>query len=230
MVQKPPAAVARTLRAIVTALRARARVVWGVTALVSVFNLAAPVVILSVARRPPDFITFNPWLPRLPDYLRSDEPLEKKLGFLSNMAIAWVSADDKGQEIDWGFIVDVPTLARIALTSLVFGAYFALWSYRRHQGEACGLGAKVARPAGIAGAVTSILGLSTSPCTLAGDLPVMPVVGLAFTGLSSDALAFFSTLSQISFAVVLAAMSLAVLWLGWQAGGAPRPVSPSGAV
>ena len=198
--------------------------------MVSVFNLAAPVVILSVARRPPDFITFNPWLPRLPDYLRSDEPLEKKLGFLSNMAIAWVSADDKGQEIDWGFIVDVPTLARIALTSLVFGAYFALWSYRRHQGEACGLGAKVARPAGIAGAVTSILGLSTSPCTLAGDLPVMPVVGLAFTGLSSDALAFFSTLSQISFAVVLAAMSLAVLWLGWQAGGAPRPVSPSGAV
>jgi hypothetical protein len=230
MIQRPPAAVARTLRAIATALRAQARVVWGVTVLVSVFNLAAPVVVLSVARRPPDFITFNPWLPRLPEYLRSDEPLEKKLGFLSNMAIAWVSADDKGQEIDWGFIVDVPTLARIALTSLVFGAYFALWSYRRRQGEACGLGAKAARPAGIAGAVASIFGLSTSPCTLAGDLPVMPVIGLAFTGLSSGALAFFSTLSQISFAVVLAAMSLAVLWLGWQAGGAPRPVSPSVAV
>jgi hypothetical protein len=230
MVQRPPAAVARTLRTIATAVRDQARVVWGVTVLVSVFNLAAPVVILSVARRPPDFITFNPWLPRLPDYLRSDEPLEKKLGFLSNMAIAWVSADDKGQEIDWGFIVDVPTLARIALTSLVFGAYFALWSYRRRQGEACGLGAKAARPAGIAGAVVSILGLSTSPCTLAGDLPVMPVVGLAFTGLSSGTLAFFSTLSQISFAVVLAAMSLAVLWLGWQAGGATRPVSPSVAV
>jgi hypothetical protein len=227
MVQKPPAAVARTFRAIATALRARARVVWGVTALVSVFNLAAPVVVLSVARRPPDFITFNPWLPRLPDYLRSDEPLEKKLGFLSNMAIAWVSADDKGQEVDWGFIVDVPTLARNALTSLVFGAYFALWSYRRRQGEACGLGAKAARPAGIAGAVTSILGLSINPCTLAGDLPVMPVVGLAFTGLSSGALTFFSTLSQISFAVILAAMSLAVLWLGWQAGRAPRPVLPS---
>jgi hypothetical protein len=227
MLQKTGAAIARTFRGIMAAMKSRAGVVLGVTALVAVFNLTAPVVILSIARRPPDFFTFNPWLPRLPDYLRSDEPLEKKLGFLSNMAIAWVSADDKGQEIDWGFIVDVPTLARIALTSLVFGAYFALWSYRRRQGEASGLGAKAARPAGIAGAVASIFGLSTSPCTLAGDLPVMPVVGVAFTGLSSGALAFFSTLSQISFAVVLAAMSLAVLWLGWQAGGAPRPVSPS---
>jgi hypothetical protein len=78
--------------------------------------------------------------------------------------------------------------------------------------------------------VTSILGLSTSPCTLAGDLPVMPVVGLAFTGLTSGALTLFSTLSQISFAMVLAAMSLAVLWLGGQVGGAPRPVGPSVAV
>ncbi|HZR09661.1 MAG TPA: hypothetical protein VFA79_13855 [Myxococcales bacterium] len=65
MVQKPLAPVAQALPGIATALRARARVVCGVTALVSVFNLAAPVVILSVARRPPDFITFNPWLPRL---------------------------------------------------------------------------------------------------------------------------------------------------------------------
>ena len=221
------AAVAQTLRGIATALRTRARVVWGVTALVSVFNLAAPVVVLSVARRPPDFITFNPWLPRLSEYLASNELLMEKLSFLSGMVIGWVSADNEGEGIEWGFIIDVPTLARIHLTSLVFGAYFALWSYRRRQGEACGLSAKAARPAGIAGAVTSILGLSTAPCTLAGDIPVMPVVGLAFTGLSSGTLTFLSTLSQISYAVVLAAMSLAVLWLGWRAGGAPRPVSPS---
>ena len=30
----------------------------------------------------------------------------------------------------------------------MFGAYFALWSYRRREGEACGLGFRAARPAG----------------------------------------------------------------------------------
>jgi len=190
-----------------------------VTAAVAVFNLAAPVAILSIARRPFDFFTFNPWLSRLPEYLRSDEPLAKKLSFLSNMAIAWVSADNKVEGIDWGFIIDVPTLARIVVTSLIFGTYFALWSYRRRQGEACGVGARAARPAGVAGAMTSILGLTTGPCTLAGcGVPVLPVVGLAFTGLSSGTLTLFSTLSRISIAVVLVAMALAVIWLGWRAG------------
>jgi hypothetical protein len=186
---------------------------------VAVFNLVAPVAILSLARRPFDFFTFNPWLSRLPEYLRSDEPLTKKLSFLSNMAIAWVSADNKVEGIDWGFIIDVPTLGRILLTSLVFGAYFALWSYRRREGQACGVGSRAARPAGVAGALTSVFGLTTGPCTLAGcGVPVLPVVGLAFTGLSSGTLTLFSTLSRISIAVVLAAMSAAVLWLGWRAG------------
>jgi hypothetical protein len=226
MFEKALAAVAQTLRGIAAALRGRARIVWGVTALVSVFNLVAPVAILSAARRPPDFFTFNPWLSRLPDYLMSGEPLAKKLSFVSNMAVAWVSADNKVEGIDWGFIVDVPTLVRIVLTSLVFGAYFALWSHRRREGEACGLGAKAARPAGVAGAMTSIVGLTTGPCTLAGcGVPVLPIVGLAFSGLSSGTLTLFSTLSRVSIALVLAAMALAVLWLGWRA-GATRPVSP----
>jgi hypothetical protein len=226
MFEKALAAVAQTFRGIAAALHGRARIVWGVTALVSVFNLVAPVAILSVARRPPDFFTFNPWLPRLPEYLVSGEPLAKKLSFVSNMAIAWVSADNGGEGIDWGFIIDVPTLVRILLTSLVFGAYFALWSYRRSEGQACGLGARAARPAGVAGAMTSIVGLTTGPCTLAGcGVPVLPIVGLAFSGLSSGTLTLFSTLSRVSIAVVLAAMGLAVLWLGWRA-GATRPVSP----
>jgi hypothetical protein len=213
------AAIARTFRGIGAALRSRAKVLWGVTAAVAVFNLAAPVAILSIARRPFDFFTFNPWLSRLPEYLRSDEPLAKKLSFLSNMAIAWFSADNKVEGIDWGFIIDVPTLARIVATSLIFGTYFALWSYRRAQGEACEAGSRAARPAGVAGAVTSVLGLTTGPCTLAGcGVPVLPVVGLAFTGLSSSTLTLFSTLSRISIAVVLAAMAVAVIWLGWRAG------------
>jgi hypothetical protein len=217
------AAIAQTFRGIASALRSRAKIVWGVAAAVSVFNLIAPVVILSLARRPVDYFSFNPWLSQLPEYLVSGDPLKKKLSFLSNVAIAWASADNKGEGIDWGFIIDVPTLARIVLTSLVFGAFFALWSYRRREGEACGIGFKAARPAGIAGAVTSVLGLTTGPCALSGcGVPVLPVLGLTLTGLSSGTLSLFATLSRVSIAVVLTAMGLAVIWLGWRAGAVPR--------
>ena len=229
MLDKPFAAVAQTLRGIAKGLRGHAKILWGVTALVAVFNLVAPVAILSAARRPPDFFTFNPWLSRLPEYLLSAEPFAKKISFLSGMAIAWVSADNKVEGIDWGFIVDVPTLIRIVLTSLVFGTYFALWSHRRREQQSCGVGAKAARPAGIAGAMTSIVGLTTGPCTLAGcGVPVLPVVGLAFSGLSSGTLSLFSALSRLIITFVLAAMALAVLWLGWRAGAA-RPAVPAAA-
>ncbi len=216
-------AVVQTLRGIGTAIRARPGIVWGTTAPVFVFNLVAPIAILSIARRPPDYATFNPWLPRLPAYLGSEEPLLKKLAFLSNMAIGWVSADNKVEGIDWGFIIDVPALGRVLLTSLVFGAFFALWSYRKHEGQACGTAFKAARPAGVAGALTSVFGLTAGPCTLAGcGVPVLPVVGLAFTGLSSGTLTLFATLSRVAIAVVLAAVSAGVLRLGWQVGGMPR--------
>ena len=209
------AAIAQTFRGIGVGLRSGKRVVFAVTGAVFVFNLVAPVAILSIARRPPDFITFNPWLSRLPEYLASEEPLAKKLSFLSQMAIAWVSADNKVEGIDWGFVVDVPTLARIVLASLVFGAYFALWSYRRRQGA----GLKAARPAGVAGAVTSVFGLTTGPCTLAGcGVPVLPVVGLAFTGLSTATLTMLTMLSRLSFVVILSLMGLAVVWFGWRIG------------
>ena len=200
-------AVALTFRGIATAIRARWKTVLGVTAIVSVFNLAAPVAILSIARRPADYFTFNPWLSRLPDYLRSEEPLEKKLSFLGNMAIAWVSADNHVEGIDWGFIIDVPTLAQILVTSLVFGTYFALLSYARRTGF----------KAGAAGAATTVFGLTTGPCTLAGcGVPVLPVVGLAFTGLTSGTLVLLTLLPRISLAVVLSAMTVAVIWLGWR--------------
>jgi hypothetical protein len=222
MVHRALTAIAQTFRGIAAALRSQTKIVWAVAAAVFVFNLAAPVVILSVARRPLDFFTFNPWLRRLPEYLASEEPLSKKLSFLSNMAIAWVSADNGGEGIDWGFIVDVPTLWRIFLTSLVFGAFFALWSYRRRQGEAGGAGFKAARPAGVAGALTSVVGLTTGPCTLSGcGVPVLPVVGLALTGLTSGTLTLLATLSRISIAVVLSLMGIAVIWLGWRAGSTP---------
>lgn len=222
MIHKSLSAIAQTFRGIRSALRAEAKIVWAVTAAVAVFNLAAPVLMLSIVRRPANFFTFNPWLRRLPEYVASDDPWSKKLSFLSQMAIGWVSADNPVEGVEWGFIVDVPTLGRILLTSLIFGAYFALWAYRRRQGETCGLPSKASRRAGVVGAVTSVLGLTTGPCTLAGcGVPVLPVVGLAFTGLSSGTLSLFTTLSRVSIAVVLSAMGLAVLWFGWRAGTTP---------
>ena len=226
MVQRALTAMVQTLRGIAAAIRSRPKIVLAAAGAVTAFNLLAPIVVLSIARKPVDFFTFNPWLRRLPEYLHSPEPLEKKLSFVSNMAIGWASADNAGGEgVEWGFVLDVPTLGRILLTSLVFGTFFALWSYRRAQGAASAPDA--ARPAGMAGAVTSVIGLSTGPCSLSGcGVPVLPVVALAFTGLSSGTLTLISQLSRISFVVILSLMTAGVLWLGWKAGGAPRPAPP----
>jgi hypothetical protein len=215
-------AVVQTLRGVAIAVRTRQKVFWGVVAGVAVFNLAAPVVLLSLLRKRADFFTFNPWLSRLPEYLASEAPLGKKLSFLSNMAIGWFSADNPVEGLEWGFIIDVPTLGRILLTSLVFGAYFALWSYRRSYAQACGLGLRAARPAGIAGAVGSVLGLTTGPCSVAGcGVPVLPVVGLAFTGISSGTLTLFTAVARACIALVLVAMGVAVAYFGWRVGATP---------
>src|SRR5207245_5131974 len=152
------------------------------------------------------------------DYLVSSESLGAKLSFLSHLTIAWVSAEGATEGIDWGFIVDVPTLARIFCTSLVFGAYFGLWSYQR-QLDACDPSLSGTRPAGVLGAVTSVFGLTTGPCTLAGcGAPVLPGLGLAFTGLSTATLTMLTMLSRLSFVVILSLMGLAVVWFGWRIG------------
>jgi hypothetical protein len=217
------AAIAQTRRGIWVALRSRTGVLLGVAAAVAAFNLIAPVALLSLARKPVDFFSFNPWLRRLPDYLASPEPLAAKLSFLSHLTIAWASAEGGAEGIEWGFIIDVPTLARIVFTSLVFGAYFAVLSYQR---QACLTGPAGSRPAGVLGAVTSIFGLTTGPCTLAGcGAPVLPVLGLAFTGLPGATLALFATLSRFTIAAVLALMGVAIVWFGWRVGAAERPVS-----
>jgi hypothetical protein len=212
-------AAARALRGIFGAIRARPKVFAGVVAAVFLFDLVAPVAILSLARRPLDFFSFNPWLSRLPEYLASDAPFAEKVAFLSRMAIAWTSSDSPVEGLEWGVVIDVPSLARILVTSLTFGAYFALWSQRRRQALACGRGSNSGRPLGVAGAVTSVVGLTTGPCSVAGcGVPVLPVVGLAFTGISSRTLSLFTNLSRVSFDVVLATATVAVIWLGWRAG------------
>ena len=60
---------------------------------------------------------------------------------------------------------------------------------------------------------------SAGACSVTGcGAPVIPVVGLAFVGLSSGTLAFLAQLSRIATAFVLIALALGVAYLGWVAG------------
>ena len=219
----------RPLRGVVAAVRARPGVFAGVALGVVTLDLVLPVVVLSVFRKPADHVTLNPWLSRLPEWLASPEvSLGRKLEFLSELALGWVSADNPVEGLEWGFIVDVPSLGRFLLTGLLFGAYFALWLFHRDQVRPRGWVTAAARHGGVAGALTSVLGFSTSACSVMGcGVPVLPVVGLALTGLSSGALSLVSEGSRVATAVVLAIVGASVAGLGWKVGGL-LPVVVSG--
>lgn len=213
---------ARCLGGIATAVRARSGLFAAVAAAVFALHLLLPVAVLSLARKPADHFTFNPWLSRLPEYLASaEDPPGRKLAFLSRMALAWVSADNPVEGLEWGFVVDVPSLGRFVLTALLFGVYFALWIHHRDQVRRSPWLTAAGRRGGVVGALVSVLGFSTGPCSVVGcGVPVLPVVGLAFTGVSSSLLALFAGLARVAVIVILAALAGAVAWLGWVVGGA----------
>ncbi len=210
-------AIARSASGIAAGIRRRPGVFWSVALGVFVLDLILPVVVLSLARKPADFFTLNPWLSRLPEYLVSGEDsLARKLEFLSGMAIAWFSADNPVEGLEWGFVIDVPSLTRMALTSLLFGAYFATWVHLRERVRQCAWTTKASPRAGAAGVATSVLGFTTAPCSVTGcGVPVLPVVGLAVTGVSTDTLRLFADVSRVAVLVVLAAVVLGTAWLGW---------------
>ena len=85
--------------------------------------------------------------------------------------------------------------------------------------------AHAAGPAGPAGtgALVSVVGLSTGPCSVMGcGAPVMPVVGLAFAGLSSTTVAALSQLSSVVGVGLIVVLAVAVGGLGWAVGGRER--------
>jgi hypothetical protein len=215
----------RVVRGILGAIRGHPRVFLAVAATVLVLSILGPPAVLSVARKPVDYFTFNPWLKLLPAYVLSPRiPFGQKLDKLPALALFWFSADSP-YGVEWGFAVDVTDLARILLLAGLFGAYFALLARRRQRVGAGAAGASATRRGGIAGMLTSVVGLSTGPCSVMGcGAPVIPVVGLAFAGLSSGTLAFLAGLSRLSTVVVLAALVAAVGYLGWQ-GGREHPRS-----
>jgi hypothetical protein len=51
--------------------------------------------------------------------------------------------------------------------------------------------------------------------------PVLPVIGLAFAGLSSTTIKWMSDVSTFGTAAVLLGLGAAVLWLGWRVGNEP---------
>jgi hypothetical protein len=210
-------AVVDAARGVAVALRARPGAFLGAGAAVFGLSILLPPLVLSVFRKPVDYFTFNPWLKRLPEYLGSDVPREQKLAKLPDLALFWFSADSPFGGTEWGYAVDVRDLGRLLLTSLLFGLYWALW---RHRLEGPAL---AARSGGVAGALVSVVGLSTGPCSVMGcGAPVLPVVGLAFAGLSSTTLVLLSRLSTAASAVLIVALLVAVAGLGWRAGRAAR--------
>jgi hypothetical protein len=195
----------------------------GVAVAVLVLDVALPLAVLSLVRKPVDFFTFNPWLPKLPAFLVArDVPLARKIAFVPGLVLFWFSADSPFGGPEWGFAVDMSDLVRFVVMALLFGTYFALWVHQRAGSAPAGWRPPLSRAGGMAGAVTSVLGFSTGPCSVVGcGAPVLPVVGLVFAGLSSGTLALLSGASRVLSAVVLVALTLVVAWLGWQAGSPP---------
>jgi hypothetical protein len=106
---------------------------------------------------------------------------------------------------------------------LLFGLYFALWRHRRDRATAAGRRTTGGRSGGVAGALVGVTGLSTGPCSVMGcGAPVLPVVGLAFVGLSSTTLAWLSRLSTVVSGALVVGLLVAVLALGWSVGRTGR--------
>ena len=220
-------AMIRIWRGIAGALRSRPGVLVSIAIGVFALDLFLPPAMLSIVRKPADYFAFNAWLPELPTYLlRGDVPVQQKLEFIPKLALFWFSADSPFGGVDWGFAVTVSDLLRILLLSLLFGVYFALVFHIRDQSPAAGSRASLGRSGGASGALASVLGVSTGGCTVMGcGAPVIPVVGLAFVGLSSGTLVLLAELSRVATAIVFGAVTAGVAYLAWRAGGRASKVA-----
>jgi hypothetical protein len=204
------------MQGILRAIRMRSGVFVLVVAAIVVLDLILPPLVLSVVRKPYDHFSFNPWLHNLPSWLRSGEAtVGRKADFVWNVPVLWFVASSEYDEAEWGFTVAVRDLARYVLMGTLFGAYFSLWLQRHAQLQAAGLtaGRRGAR-GGMLGGVLSTLGLTTMPCGVAGcGAPVLPVVGLALTGLSSGTISLLSNTSRFFVWVVIAGVAAGIVIL-----------------
>lgn len=210
-------ALGRIVRGIGGAIRARRKVFIGATLAIFLLNVMLPPVVLSVARKPWDHFAFNPWLRNLPAWLASDEDtLAGKASFLTDAALYWFIADGPADAPEWGYTATVRDVVRWLLVALLFATYFALASYRWAQLKPrarAPLGGGSGRT-GVAGALLSTLGFSTMPCSVVGcGAPVLPVLGLTLTGLSSAALGWIYRGSQAITILVYAGVAVGIVHL-----------------
>jgi hypothetical protein len=207
------------VRGVLGAIRKRSGVFVLVVVALVALNLILPPLVLSVVRKPYDHFSFNPWLHNVPTWLRSDEAsVGRKVDFLWNAAVLWFIASSEFDEAEWGFTVTVRDVARWILMGALFGAYFTVWLQRRTQLQHAGLAAgRRGGRGGVVGSVLSTLGLSTMPCSVVGcGAPVMPVLGLALTGLSSGTIALLSNASRILVWIVIGGIVAAIVVMAKQ--------------
>jgi hypothetical protein len=212
-------AIKRSLRGIGAAVRSRPRLFLAIAFGVFALDIVVPPLVLTLARKPVTAFTINPWLPSLPDYLASGRgSLGERLAKAWGLALFWFSADNSFG-LEWGFAVTTADLTRFAFMSLLVAAYFVLWMERRAALPVAPWGRRTGGSGGVLGALGGIFGLSTGGCTVMGcGAPVLPVIGLAFAGLSSTTITWMSELSTIGTSAVLIGLTSAVLWLGWRTG------------
>ena len=212
-------AIKRSLRGIGAAVRSRPRLFLAVALGVFALDILVPPLVLTIARKPVTAFTINPWLPSLPDYLASGRgSLGERVTKAWGLALFWFSADNSFG-LEWGFAVTTADLVRFTFMSLLVAAYFALWMERRAALPVAPWGRKAGESGGVLGALGGVFGLSTGGCTVMGcGAPVLPVIGLAFAGLSSTTIKWMSELSTIGTSVVLIGLVSAVGWLGYRPG------------
>jgi hypothetical protein len=219
-------AIGRALRGLGAAVRSRPWPFCAIALGVLALDLLVPPLVLTVARKPVTAFTINPLLPTLPGYLVSGPgALGERLAKAWGLALFWFSSDNSFG-LEWGFAVTTGDLARFAFMALLVALYFALWMERRARFAVVPWGRRAGGTGGVLGALGGIFGLSTGGCTVMGcGAPVLPVIGLAFVGLSSTTIKWMSELSTFATAAVLLGLATAVLWLGWRVGArdAARP-------
>jgi hypothetical protein len=215
----------RAFGAVWRAIRARPGLFLGVTVAVILFNFSLPLVVLAVFRKPWNYFSFNPWLQSLPDWLVSPQATPvRKIQFLSHVSLLWFIANNSYGEPDWGVWVGVQDVLQWLYMGVLFGAYFALWFYAggsaMRRPVALSRSGTVGWRSGLAGALSSTLGLVTAPCSVAGcGLLVFLVMGLVVQGATFGTLMALAALSHTLTLVVLIGMTLAVVAIGWMIAG-----------
>src|SRR5574337_1267504 len=207
------------IQGVLRAIRRRTGMFVLVVAAIVALNLVLPPLVLAVVRRPYDHFSFTPWLHNVPTWVRSGEAtVGRKVDFLWNVAVLWFIASSEYDEAEWGFTVTVRDIARWILMGALFGAYFSLWLQQRTQLQHAGLAAgRRGGRGGVVGSVLSTLGVTTMPCSVAGcGAPVLPVVGLALTGLSSGTIALLSNASRVLVWIVIVGVAAGVVVMAKQ--------------